>query len=107
MGGHPFDSDAWNALDDFDPEFPSEARNIRIGLPTGGFTPFNMTASSYSCWPVFAILCNLPPHICMKYDYMLLCLIIPGRDHPGKRLNVMLQPLIDDLKKVMGRSQNI
>ena len=38
---HPSDSDAWMALGDFDPEFASEARNIRIGLVTDGFTPFN------------------------------------------------------------------
>jgi hypothetical protein len=36
----------------------------------------------------------------MKYDYMFLSLIIPGPDHPGKGLNVMMQPLIDDLKKL-------
>jgi hypothetical protein len=29
---HPSDSDAWKALDDFDTNFASEARNIRIGL---------------------------------------------------------------------------
>ena len=40
------------------------------------------------------------PHLCMKYDYMFLSLIIPGPDHPGKGLNVMMQPLIDDLKKL-------
>ena len=90
----------WKALDDFDPEFASEARNIRIGLATDGFTPFNTNAASYSCWPVFVIPYNLPPHLCMKYDYMFLSLIIPGPDHPGKGLNVMMQPLIDDLKKL-------
>jgi hypothetical protein len=97
---HPYDSDAWKALDDFDPEFATEARNIRIGLATDGFTPFNTNAASYSCWPVFVIPYNLPPHLCMKYDYMFLSLIIPGPDHPGKGLNVMMQPLIDDLKKL-------
>jgi hypothetical protein len=97
---HPSDSDVWKALDDFDPEFDSEARNIRIGLATDGFTPFNTNTTSYSCWPVFVIPYNLPPHLCMKYDYMFLSLIIPGPDHPGKGLNVMMQPLIDDLKKL-------
>jgi hypothetical protein len=31
---------------------------------------------------------------------MLLCLVIPGPEHPGVRLNVMLQPLIEELKKL-------
>jgi hypothetical protein len=34
----------------------------------------------------------------MKYEYMLLCLIIPGLDHPGTRINMMLKPLIKELK---------
>lgn len=97
---HPSDSDAWKALDDFDPDFASDARNVRIGLATDGFSPFNTTAASYSCWPVFAIPYNLPPALCMKYDFIFLCLIIPGPDHPGTRLNVMLRPIIEEIKQL-------
>ncbi|WVZ52147.1 hypothetical protein U9M48_003235 [Paspalum notatum var. saurae] len=51
--GHPADSDAWKALDEFDPEFAKDARNIRFGLATDGFIPFGQSAASYSCWPMF------------------------------------------------------
>jgi hypothetical protein len=34
----------------------------------------------------------------MKYEYMFLCLIKPGPDHPGTCINVMLKPLIKELK---------
>jgi hypothetical protein len=51
----------------------------------------------------FAILYNLPPTLCMKYEYMFLCLIIPGPDHPGSRINVMLKPLIEELKQLWQR----
>jgi hypothetical protein len=57
---HPSDGDAWKALDNFDQNFASDARNIRIGLATDGFTPFSMTVASYSCWPVIAIPYNIP-----------------------------------------------
>jgi hypothetical protein len=97
---HPADSDAWKALDEFDPEFARDARNIRFGLATDGFTPFGQSAASYSCWPVFAIPYNLPPSMCMKYEFTFLCLIIPGPKHPGIKLNVALQPLISELKKL-------
>jgi hypothetical protein len=97
---HPSDSEAWKALDSFDEDFARDARNVRIGLATDGFTPFNTNAASYSCWPVFAIPYNLPPSLCMKYEFMFLCLIIPGPEHPGKRLNVMLKPLIEELKQL-------
>jgi hypothetical protein len=95
---HPSDSEAWKALDDFDPDFSRDARNVRIGLAMDGFSTYNMSASSYSCWPIFAILYNILPALCMKYDYMFLCLIIPSLDHTGSRINVMLKPIIEELK---------
>jgi hypothetical protein len=36
----------------------------------------------------------------MKYEFMFLCLIIPSPDHPRPKLNVMLKPLIDELKEL-------
>jgi len=43
---HPSDGDAWKALDNFNPNFTDEARNVRIGLATDGFTPFGQNAAS-------------------------------------------------------------
>ncbi|WVZ94448.1 hypothetical protein U9M48_040337 [Paspalum notatum var. saurae] len=96
---HPVDSDAWKGLDEFDPQFTKDARNIHFGLATNGFTPFNESTPSYSCWSVFAIPYN-PPSMCMKYEFMFLCLIIPGPKHLGPKLNVMLQSLIKELKQL-------
>jgi hypothetical protein len=56
---HPFESDVWKALGDFDLDFASEARNIQIGLAIDAFTPFIMVVSSYSCCPVIAISARL------------------------------------------------
>jgi hypothetical protein len=36
----------------------------------------------------------------MKYEFMFLCLIIPGLKAPDPRLNVMLKPLIEELKQL-------
>jgi hypothetical protein len=65
-----------------------------------GFTPFGDNTTSYSCWPVFVVPYNLPPSLCIKYEFMFLCLVIPGLNHPGPKLNVMLKPLIDELKEL-------
>jgi hypothetical protein len=97
---HPSDCEAWKALDDFNTDFARDTWNVRIGLAMDGFTLYNMSAVSYSCWLVFAIPYNLPPSLCMKYEYMFLCLIIPGPDHPRIRINVMLKPLIEELKQL-------
>jgi hypothetical protein len=97
---HPSDSEAWKALEDFDLYFVKDARNVRIGLATDGFSLYNMSASSYLCWPIFAIPYNLPPALCMKYEYVFLCLIIPGPDHPGSRIKVMFKAIIEELKQL-------
>jgi hypothetical protein len=97
---HPSDGDAWKALDTFDPDFAAKPRNVRIGLAIDGFTPSCQMASSYSCWHVFIIPYNLPPSLYMKYEFIFLCLIIPDPDYPRKKLNVMLKPLIEELKEL-------
>jgi hypothetical protein len=97
---HPSDSEAWKALDDFNPDFARDAQNVCIELAIDGFTSYNTSASSYSCWPVFTIPYNLPPALCMKYEYMFLCLIIPRPDRPGSSINVMMKPLIEELKQL-------
>jgi hypothetical protein len=68
---HPSDGDAWKALDTFDLDFAADPRNVRIGLATDGFTPFGQMASSCSCWPIFVIPYNLPPSLCMKYEFYI------------------------------------
>jgi hypothetical protein len=97
---HPSDSEAWKTLDDFDADFTRDARNVLIGLATTGFSLCNTSAASYSCWPIFAILYNLPPTLCMKYEYMFLCLFILGLHHPRTNINVMLKPLIEESKQL-------
>jgi hypothetical protein len=84
----------------FDLEFAQNMRNVHIGLATDGFTPFGDNTASYSCWPMFTVPYNLPPSLCMKCEFMFLCLIVPGPDHPGPKLNVMLKPLIGELKEL-------
>jgi hypothetical protein len=39
----------------------------------------------------------------MKYEFMFLYLIVPDLDHPGPKINVMLKPLIDELKELWNR----
>jgi hypothetical protein len=68
-------------------------------MATDFLTPFSGNVASYSCWLMFTIPYNLPP-ICMKYEFMFLCLVVPGPDHRRPKLNVMLRPLIDELKEL-------
>jgi hypothetical protein len=98
--GHPLDGEAWKVLDGFDADFASDARNARFGFATDGFDPFSTNSAPYSCWPVFPVSYSLPPSLCMKFEFMFLCLIVPGMEAPGLGINVMLKPLIEELKQL-------
>ncbi|CAH9124646.1 unnamed protein product [Cuscuta epithymum] len=75
---HPSDGEAWKHFDQMYPQFASKPRNVRLGICSDGFSPFGMSAKSYSCWPIIVTVYNLPPSMCMTTPYMFLTSIIPG-----------------------------
>jgi hypothetical protein len=81
--GHPSDGEALKVLNKFDADFASDARNVSFGLVIDDFDTFSTNSTPYSCWPIFAVSYNLPPFLCMKFEFMFLCLIVPGLDVPG------------------------
>jgi hypothetical protein len=95
---HPADTNAWKALDAFDSSFADEVRNVHLGLAMDGFSPFNLTTPFYSRWSVFVVPNNLPLALCMKYEFIFLCLVIPGPGHPGTKIDVMMRTRIEELK---------
>lgn len=98
---HPSDGKAWKHFDDVYPDFASEPRNVRLGLCSDGFNPYiQASASPYSCWPVIVTPYNLPPEMCMTKPYLFLTCLIPGPRNPKVKIDVFLQPLIDDLQRL-------
>jgi len=97
---HPSDGEAWKEFNRVHLSFASDPRNIRLGLCTDGFYPFDMSSNTYSCWPVIVTVYNLPPWKCMTRPFMFLSMMIPGPTNPGKRLDVFLRPLIDELNNL-------
>jgi hypothetical protein len=97
---HPADGKAWQALDHFDPKFARDPRSVHLGLSTDGFHPHSTDSSMYSCWLVFVMPYNLPPNICLKQGFIFLSLVIPGPKEPKKQMNIFMQPLFEELKKL-------
>ena len=97
---HPADSKAWKTFDEIHKSFSSEKCNVRLGLASDGFNPFENMSTSNSVWPVVPVPYNLPPWMCMKQPYFMLSLIIPGPKGPGNKIDIYLQPLVDELKKL-------
>ncbi|XP_019253851.1 PREDICTED: uncharacterized protein LOC109232539 [Nicotiana attenuata] len=97
---HPADGEAWKDFDSLHEDFARDPRNVRLGLSSDGFNPFRTMSISHSTWPVMLMNYNLSPWICMKPEYIILFMIIPGPSSLGKDINVYLQPLIAELKEL-------
>ncbi|XP_074356190.1 uncharacterized protein LOC141695880 [Apium graveolens] len=98
---HTTDSPSWKNIDYRWPSFGCEPRNLRLALSADGVNPHNNGLSNrYSCWPVILVTYNLPPWLCMKRKFMMLSILVPGPHEPGNNIDIYLQPMIDDLKKL-------
>ncbi|XP_049345424.1 uncharacterized protein LOC125809936 [Solanum verrucosum] len=95
---HPTDGLAWKDFDRLHPNVALDCRNVRLGLSSDGFNPFRTMSISHSTWQVMWMVYNLPPWMCMKSEYCILSLLIPGSRSPGNDIDIYLQPLIDELK---------
>ncbi|XP_016452815.2 uncharacterized protein LOC107777332 [Nicotiana tabacum] len=94
---HPADAQAWKDFDSFHLNFARDSRNLRLGLASDGFNPFRTMRISHSTWLVILMVYNLPPWMCMKPEYCMLSLLIPGPRLPENDIDIYLQPLIEEL----------
>ena len=88
--GHPSDGLSWINFDIEFPDFAKDSRNMRLGLASDGFNPFGAMSQSYSMWPVVLLTYNLPPWKCMKKEYFMMALLIPGPTAPGKEIDIYM-----------------
>ena len=79
---HPADGLAWKVFDGVYPDFAQDCCNVRFSLSTDGLNPFRTMSISHSTWPVMLMIYNLPPCMCMKYEYSILSLLIPEPRSP-------------------------
>jgi hypothetical protein len=102
MVRHPCDSKAWRHFhDNVDPTFRDDARNIHFALAADGVNPFKQTRSSWSTWPVMLLNYNLPPWLCMKKFFVMLALLIPGKDSVTSEVfDVYLEPLVEEIQQL-------
>src|SRR4051812_14717831 len=87
---HSSDGQQWKNFDRANAQFAFEPRNVRLGLCTDGFNPFNR--ESYSCWPVIVTPYNSPPELCMTTPYLFLTALIPGPHSPKDNIDIYLRP---------------
>ena len=74
----PADVFALKNIEEKQPFFKDENRNVRLSLATDGFNPFGELCSTYLVWPFFVINNNLPPWMSIKREHTMLAMIIRG-----------------------------
>ncbi|XP_040367423.1 uncharacterized protein LOC112178107 [Rosa chinensis] len=97
---HPADSLAWKDFDQKHTNFSGDIRNVRLGLASDGFNPFRSMNIVHSTWPIILVPYNLPPMMCMKQPFIFLSVLIDGPKAPGDKIDVYMQPLIEELKEL-------
>jgi hypothetical protein len=59
--------------------FGEDARNAYFALAADGVNPFQQKHSTWSAWPEMLLNYSLPPWLSMKIFFVLLALLIPGK----------------------------
>jgi len=73
---------------------------VRLGLCADGFNPYTLSSRSYSIQRVVIIPYNIPPEMCMTTPFMFLTCVIPDPKNPKNKIDVYLQPFVDELKEL-------
>jgi hypothetical protein len=96
---HPCDSKAWKHFhQNVDPTFSNDPRNVHFALAADGVNPFKQSRSTWSTWPVMLLNYNLPPWLSTKKVFVILCLLIPGKQSVTfECFDVYLEPLVEEL----------
>jgi hypothetical protein len=96
----PPDSISMNHTEDTWPnKFKDEVRSLRLSTDMDGVHSYSLQNTNYLVWPMVVINNNIPPWLFMKNKHLMLGLIVSGR-RKVKRMDVYLQPLIDEFKKL-------
>jgi len=92
------DSEAWKEDKNIDSTFFEESRNVKLGLALDGMNPFANKSTKHSTWPVFLLNYNLPGWMVTKRFFVMLSLLIPGKESvKSANIDVYMEPLVDEL----------
>jgi hypothetical protein len=97
---HPSNGEAWKHFNSIHPHFSVESKNVRLGLCTNGFNPFESFAVPYSCWSIILTVYNLPLGMCMRPKFMFSSTIILDPNSPCRNIDICFRPFIDELTQL-------
>jgi hypothetical protein len=90
---------SWKHINDKWLDFAIDSCNVRLRLTLDGVNPFGDLSSCHFTWPMILLNYNLPPWLVTKRYFLMLALIILGKESViSGNLDVYLQPLIKELQ---------
>ncbi len=93
------DSQSWKHITKKWPNFATEAKNIQLGLTLDGVHPFGDLNSYHFTWPIVLLNYNFPPWLVTKHYFMMLALIILGKEFVTfGNIDVYLELVIEELQ---------
>jgi hypothetical protein len=94
------DSISMKHIEDTWPDkFKDEVQRLRLSIVMDVFNQYSLQNINYFVWSVVVINNNIPPWLYMKNEHLMIAVIVPGR-RQVKRMDVYLQPLIDEFKQL-------
>ena len=95
------DSKAWKHIDVRWPDSAKEPRNLHLSLALDDMNPFSNQCLSHLTWPIVLLNYNVPPWLVTKRFFLMLTLIIPGKDNmKEENIHVYLAPLVEELERL-------
>ena len=94
------DSTAWRRMNYKYSDFAREHCNIYFIISIDGFNPFGNLRSNLSVWPVILGPLKLPPSQCMRPEFSMMALLIPGPKAPSEDIDIYLAPLVEELNEL-------
>ena len=77
--------------------FGDDPRNTKFALSTDEMNPYENISTSHSTLSILLSIVNLPPWLCNKCKYIILSTLVSRPKQPGDRIDIFLQPLVEDL----------
>jgi len=95
---HVVDSKAWAHIDARWSKFAIKLCDVRLGLTMDEINPYSEKNSIWSTWIFLFFNYNLPPWLVTKKFFIMLILIILGKESMKMRnIDVYMVPLIEKL----------
>jgi hypothetical protein len=91
----------WVHIDAIWPNFVVKPWNLRPDLALDNVNPFGNQSTIWSTWPAIILNCNPPPWLTTKEIFLMLALLIPGKEYvQNSNIDIYMALLLEESQKL-------